>query len=100
MNKKLIRSIKLKLLFCFFFSFCFWTVLQQTVLKANTAGGFHCLDDHRRYSALKDRKPEAAVCNYCYTDTHDLSNCMKLESRIMNSESQWGIHILTFCCQM
>lgn len=74
MNKKFIRSIRLKLPICFFFPLIlFRTVLQRTVLKANTAGGFHCLDDHRRDSALKDRKPEAAVCNYCYTDTHDLT---------------------------
>lgn len=51
--------MKLKLLIRFFFSFCFLTFLQQTVLTVNTAGGFHCLDDHRRESTLKDRRPEA-----------------------------------------
>lgn len=43
----------------FFSSFCFLTFLQQAVLKVNTAGGFHCLDDHRRESTLKDGRPEA-----------------------------------------
>lgn len=35
------------------------TFSQPTVLTANAAGGFHCWDDHRRESPLKDRRPEA-----------------------------------------
>ena len=58
---------------------------SSRVLKGNTAGGFHCPDDHREENTLKHRGPEADGLLTSTTQVPTAIQLLELWRRIINA---------------